>query len=440
MKRLVLLLGILGLVGCVNFEWRGSMLPHLGINREGSVIAIQSVGESPQLRKVSSDWPQFRGPNRDGVAPTQKTEINWSKAPLLRWRVTAGEGHSSIITFDQSVITMEQDGPEEVVIARSLEDGETLWRHAVKTRWGDFMSGVGPRSTPTLHSGMLYALFTDGSLVCLQADSGKPLWKIKVVKDEPEFPEWGLSCSPLVWNDLVIVTPGGENGATRAYQTDSGKLAWSSDLHGEGVYMSPSILNLLGKEHLITAVSGKIAFLDPRFGTTSWVGSWKIFLNNAQIAQPLALSKDSFLLSAGYGKGSERWSVKPGESDLLVIDTTWRSKNLKSKFSNPVLSDGFIYGFNENSFTCLDASDGGLKWRGSKYGYGRVVLAEDKLLILGNTGVLSVVEANPEKFVEVYSGQLLSNARCWNGPALVNGYLLARNGKEIACFDWAKLK
>ena len=98
------------------------MLPHLGITGKESEIVSQPVGESPQLRNVSSGWPQFRGPNRDGVAPTQKTEINWSKAPLLRWRVSAGEGHSSIITFGQSVITMEQDGTEELVIARSLKD------------------------------------------------------------------------------------------------------------------------------------------------------------------------------------------------------------------------------------------------------------------------------------------------------------------------------
>ena len=142
--------------------------------------------------------------------------------------------------------------------------------------------------------------------------------------------------------------------------------------------------------------------------------------------------------SAGYGRGSERWTFKPASGKTYSIETAWKSKNLKSKFSNPVLKDGFIYGFNENSFTCLDASDGQLKWRGNKYGYGRVLLAGDKLVILGSTGALSVVEANPEKFVETYSGQLLGEARCWNGPALVGGYLLARNGSEIACFDWAK--
>ena len=414
------------------------MLPHFEMKGRESVLATQTSESETALRSVPTHWSQFRGPERDGIAPPQGIELNWSASPVLRWKVPAGEGHSSIITFGQSVITMEQDGPDELIVARSLDDGKTLWKYALKTRWGDFMSGVGPRSTPTLADGKLYALFSDGSLVCLEAGSGKPLWKTKTVGEKHEFPEWGLSCSPLVWKDLVIVTPGGDQGAVQAFQTGSGKPVWKSAFQGEGVYLSPSALTLLDTEQLITAVSGKVASLDPGTGETLWESPWKIFLNNAQIVQPLALSEDSFLLSAGYGKGSERWTLKPGSDGACLIETAWKSKNLKSKFSNPVLKDGFIYGFNENSFTCLDASDGQLKWRGNKYGYGRVLLAGDKLVILGNTGVLSVVEANPEKFVEVYSGQLLGDARCWNGPALVGGYLLARNGTEIACFDWAK--
>jgi outer membrane protein assembly factor BamB len=432
------LLCLAALMGCVSMEWRGSMIPHFGIKGKEQSRDNQPEEKRSRLRSVSVDWSQFRGPTRKGIAPVQGVALNWGSPPVLRWKVSAGEGHSSIITYGQSVITMEQDGQEELVIARSLDDGKTLWKQAVQTRWGDFMSGVGPRSTPTLHAGKLFALFTDGSLVCLEADSGKRLWETKIVGDEHEFPEWGISCSPLVWNDLVIVSPGGEKGAASAYQAETGKLIWRSDFHGKGVYLSPIIIDLLGAKHLIVGAVGKIAGLDPATGETQWEKPWKIFLNNAQIAQPLALSNDSFLLSAGYGKGAECLTVTHGSGELYAIDTAWKSKNLKSKFSNPVLKDGFIYGFNENSFTCLDASDGKLKWRGSKYGYGRVLLVDDKLVILGNTGILSVVEANPKKFVEIYSGQLLSNARCWNGPALVGGYLLARNGDEIACFDWAK--
>ena len=438
MRRLALLAGLALFTGCVSMEWRGSMIPHLEIDgddgREPKPVALNRGA----LRPTEPGWPQFRGPARDGVTPAQGVEPDWSSAPRARWRVPVGEGHSSVILSGQSVFTMEQDGEEELVTARSLDDGEILWKYGMRTRWGDFMSGVGPRSTPTFHAGRLYALFTDGSLVCLEADSGKLLWKTKIIQEGYEFPEWGLSCSPLVWKGLVIVTPGGEKGAARAYHSGSGKPAWVSDFHGEGVYLSPCIINLLGRDQLVTAVSGRIAFLEPLSGRTNWEAPWKIFLNNAQIAQPLALPGNAFLLSAGYGKGSEGLAVSAGKEEPYLVKTAWRSKNLKSKFSSPVLKDGFVYGFNENSLTCLDASDGELKWRGRKYGYGRVLLAGDKLVILGNTGILSVVEANPEKFMETYSGQLLSDDRCWNGPALAGGYLVARNGLEIACFDWAK--
>ena len=155
------------------------MIPHFEIKEGKQPPDSQPDGKRSKLRIVSFDWPQFRGPNRDGIAPDQRIDFNWEDSPALRWKIQAGEGHSSIVTIGQSVITMEQDGKDELVIARSLDDGKTLWKHAVKTRWGDFMSGVGPRSTPTIADGKLYALFTDGSLVCLEAGSGKPLWETK---------------------------------------------------------------------------------------------------------------------------------------------------------------------------------------------------------------------------------------------------------------------
>ena len=128
-----------------------------------------------------------------------------------------------------------------------------------------------------------------------------------------------FSCSPLIWKDLVIVTPGGEQGVVQAFQADSGKTAWKSALHGEGVYLSPSALTLLDTEQLITAVSGKIASLDPATGNILWEHPWKIFLNNAQIVQPLALSEDSFLLSAGYGKGPNVGPSSPRRAGLVRL-------------------------------------------------------------------------------------------------------------------------
>ena len=161
------------------------------------------------------------------------------------------------------------------------------------------MSGIGPRSTPTLSQGKIYALFSNGRLSCVDANNGETIWNTQTVGADYDFPEWGLSASPLVWNGLIILNPGGDNSAVQAYAKDSGDLIWTSSLHGRGVYMSPDILSLLGEDHLVVALEGKIAGLNPHNGDTLWEKPWKIFLNNAQIVQPIAISENSFLLAAG---------------------------------------------------------------------------------------------------------------------------------------------
>jgi len=419
-------------------DWRGGMIPHIGISKEDSTKSQPIINNPVSLRENSTQWNQYRGPNRDGHIPAQGVAINWKEKPSILWKVPAGAGHSSVLIGEQTIFTLEQSGDRETLFARNLSNGKEKWKLAQQTKWDDMMSGTGPRSTPTLLDGKLYTLFSNGVLCRVNAKSGKLEWKTKTVDPDYEFPEWGISCSPLIWNELIILNLGGEKGAVRAYSINDGKLAWESDLSGKGVYISSSILKLLGENHLLAAVEGKIAGLNPKNGKTLWEKPWKIFLNNAQIAQPIALSKNSFLLAAGYGKGAECWNLSKGANNEYLIETTWKSKNLKAKFSNPVLKDGYLYGLSENLLVCLEAKTGDLKWRGKKYGYGRILVSEDKLLVLGNTGILSVVEADPNKFRELFSEQTLSNARCWNGPAFADGYFVAMNGEELACFDWVQ--
>ena len=424
--------------GCVNMEWRGGMIPHVGLSKDAPANKQTIVNESVALRRFPAIWNQYRGPNRDGHIPAQGVDLNWEEKPKALWKVPAGAGHSSVLIAEETVYTLEQSGDRETLFARNLSNGKEKWKVAQQTKWDDMMIGTGPRSTPTLLDGKLYTLFSNGVLCRVNAKSGKLEWETKTVEANYEFPEWGISCSPLIWNELIILNLGGEKGAVRAYSINDGKLAWESDLSGKGVYISSSILNLLGENHLLAAVEGKIAGLNPKNGKTLWEKSWKIFLNNALIAQPIALSKNSFLLAAGYGKGAECWTFTKETNGNYQIETTWKSKNLKAKFSNPVLKNGHLYGLSENLLVCLEAKTGELKWRGKKYGYGRILVSKNKLLILGNTGVLSIVEATPTEFKEVFSEQILSDSRCWNGPALAGGYFVAMNGEEIACFDWAR--
>ena len=435
-NHLFISLSVLLFNGCVIMEWRGGMIPHVGLSKDIPTDRQTIVNDRVSLRQHSSQWNQYRGPNRDGHIPEQGVALNWENKPKALWKVPAGPGHSSVLVAEQTVYTLEQSGERETLFARNLSNGKEKWKVAQQTKWDDMMSGTGPRSTPTLLNGKLYTLFSNGVLCRVNAKSGKLEWETKTVEANYEFPEWGISCSPLIWNELIILNLGGEKSAVRAYSINDGNLVWESDLSGKGVYISSSVLTLLGEDHLLAAVEGNIAGLNPKNGKTLWEKPWKIFLNNAQIAQPIALSKNSFLLAAGYGKGAECWNISRLTNGKYLIETSWKSKNLKAKFSNPVLKNGYLYGLSENLLVCLEAKTGELKWRGNKYGYGRILVSKDKLLILGNTGVLSIVEATPDQFKEVFSEQLLSEVRCWNGPALASGYLVAMNGEELACFDW----
>ena len=435
-NHLFISLSVLLFNGCVIMEWRGGMIPHVGLSKDIPTDRQTIVNDRVSLRQHSSQWNQYRGPNRDGHIPEQGVALNWENKPKALWKVPAGPGHSSVLVAEQTVYTLEQSGERETLFARNLSNGKEKWKVAQQTKWDDMMSGTGPRSTPTLLNGKLYTLFSNGVLCRVNAKSGKLEWETKTVEANYEFPEWGISCSPLIWNELIILNLGGEKSAVRAYSINDGNLVWESDLSGKGVYISSSVLTLLGEDHLLAAVEGNIAGLNPKNGKTLWEKPWKIFLNNAQIAQPIALSKNSFLLAAGYGKGAECWNISRLTNGKYLIETSWKSKNLKAKFSNPVLKNGYLYGLSENLLVCLEAKTGELKWRGNKYGYGRILVSKDKLLILGNTGALSIVEATPDQFKEVFSEQLLSDVRCWNGPALASGYLVAMNGEELACFDW----
>lgn len=421
-------------------EWRGGMIPHFGFSKDITPNDERARDfYQPALRDTSENWNQFRGPERNGHIPVQSVFMDWTKPPKTRWSTSCGLGHSSIITSGKLAITMEQDQDHEILIARSFDDGAEVWRLAEKTKWHDMLSGTGPRSTPTLHKGKIYALFSNGRLSCVEASTGKAEWNMRVIQNDYEFPDWGLSISPLIWKDMIILSLGGESAAVVAYSIDSGEQIWKSEVSGKGVYLSPEVLRLLSEDHLLVSVVGKIVSLDPKNGKTLWEKPWKIFMNNVQIVQPIAVSNDSIIVAAGYGKGAECFTIaRDEESKKYRVQSSWKSKDLKAKFSNPILKDGYLYGLSENLLVCLEAKTGKLMWRGKKYSYGRILLVDQNLILLGHSGVLSVIDATPEEFREISSRQLLSNARCWNGPAFVNGYLLARNGEQIACFDFGK--
>ncbi len=402
--------------------------------KTGSANASDPSPAAPSPGKPH--WPAFRGSRGDSIYTEQPILTNWPReGPPRLWRKLVGGGHSSFAVANNLAFTIEQQEKNEVISAFSTATGSAQWTHPYTAKFGEIFGGIGPRTTPTWDDGLLYALGAEGHLHCMHARSGKLLWKKNLMTENgAEVPHWGVSASPFVYKDTLIITPGGkEDNAIVALNKKTGEKVWSA-LNGVQTYSTPVLFNLLGREQLIVSLKEKMAAINPNDGKLLWSHPWKIFMNNYNIAQPTRLADDIVLISAGYGKGAEAFRII-SESGSMRTESLWKSKSLKTKFSSPTFWKGHLYGLNENRLVCLDAKDGSLKWRGDKYGYGQIIAASGHLIILGDAGDLALVEMNPDKFVEKANFKALKGGRTWNYPALANGLLFVRNSYEMACFD-----
>jgi len=452
---------ILGLITCLFLvlwivstkfiEWRGGGIPKLVWSKSGPNIsklkeqrktdAIKSSGISLSNHGNATNpyWSNFRGPNGEGIYTEQPILTNWSKeGPPLLWRKLIGGGHSSFSIANGLAFTLEQQAGNEIISAFSVETGVAQWAHEYNAKFEEYFGGIGPRTTPTWDDGRLFALGAKGHLHCLDAKSGELFWeKNLMTENEAEVPYWGVSASPFIYKDTVIITPGGNaENAIVALKKKTGEKVWSV-LSGVQTYSTPTLFNLLGKEQLIVSMKETISAINPNNGKLLWSHPWRIFTNNYNIAQPTQLTDDIVLVSAGYGTGAEAFRII-NEGGFMHTESLWKSKSLKTKFSSPVFWEGHLYGLNENRLVCLDAKDGSLRWRGDKYGYGQLIAASGHLIILGDAGDLVLVEMNPSKFVEKANFKALQGGRTWNYPALANGLLFVRNSYEMACFDVRK--
>tara|TARA_B100001741_G_scaffold84014_2_gene68276 strand:+ start:877 stop:2184 length:1308 start_codon:yes stop_codon:yes gene_type:complete len=428
-------------------EWRGSAIPKLVWNKSGSQYDKVNKERKTQT-PISSDkvdinksfkapyWTSYRGPNSEGIYKEQTISTNWPKeGPKVVWRKLIGDGHSSFSIAKGLAFTIEQHDENEVIAAFSVKTGEIKWKYEYPARFEEYFGGVGPRSTPTWNKDRIYALGAKGQLNCLDANSGKVLWQQNIIEEnKSEVPYWGVSTSPFIYKDSVILSPGGQNdNAIIALNADSGKVIWKKH-NGNQVYSTPTLFNILNEEQLIVALEGKILSINPNNGELLWSHKWKIYVNNHNIAQPAQLNDDTLLVTAGYGTGAEAFQIIR-DGGKMRTKILWKSKLLKTKFSSAIYWDGFIYGLNESRLVCLNAKDGSLKWRGNNYGYGKIVAASGHLIILGDSGDLALVEMNPNTFSEKIEFKALEGGRTWNYPALSNGLLFIRNSNEMACFD-----
>lgn len=402
------------------------------------------------LTAKPDDVPAYRGTARDGVMPPQRLVRDWSTPPREVWRQPVGGGYAGFVIANGFLVTIEQRRDQEVVACYEAATGKEVWTRGWKTRFSEALGGDGPRATPTIAHGDVFALGAKGRLVCLNGSDGAEKWSHDLLAGNDNL-LWGMSGAPLVVDDLVIVNPGVQSSAAqgtalRAYNRKSGQLVWQAGNQPTG-YCSPQLATLGGVKQVLIFDGHGLAGHELVGGKELWRTEWKT-MQGINVAQPIVLGPDTVCIAAGYNVGGGVFKIaKNGEK--WTATPVWKGKSsvMRWKFSSGVRrktdAGDFAFGLNDGHLECVDLKSGKAMWKdenrprvGEGFGFGQIVLSDDLIVGITDKGELVLVEANPESFNELGRVMALPKGpKTWNIPLLAGGRVYVRNEEEMACYD-----
>lgn len=400
---------------------------------------VQQLSGAPTTAS-SDDFPEFLGPGRKNFVSNVRLDGNWLEhPPQLLWRKPLGLGWGSFAVASGRALTQEQRGDDELVVCYDLRSGAPLWAHTNQARFSESFGGVGPRATPTIVDRQVFAIGGTGILDCLDLNSGTLRWSRSVLKEsnQPNL-QWGKSSSPLVFDDLVVVTGGQSAGPTvLAYKRSSGEPVWSVGTDNAS-YASPILATLNNQRQIVSLNATDIMGIEPASGKVLWSYTWAPKSKFPRCAQPVVVGENRIFFSAGYGLGSGVISVKPSNGGTWEVREEWVAKTMKTQFNNVSVKDGYVYGIDDGFLACVDVASGARKWKDGRFGSGQSLLVDSYLLVQNETGRVALVDAKPESFNQIATLDALSS-KTWNNPVVAAPYLLVRNDQEAACYELPRL-
>ena len=390
----------------------------------------------------AGDWAQFLGPDRNGVSAETGLVTAWPPSgPKIVWRTPLGVSMSGVAVANGSAWTMFQDENNQYVACLNAADGKERWRTAVAPMYENGM-GNGPRSTPTVVDDKVYAFTGEGILVALKAADGKQLWSIDVPKSLSGKPnEYGVSCSPIVTEEHVIVHSGTKTAAVAAFGIADGKLAWKAG-SGNAGYSSPVIMKLGGQPQIVSLTGTGAVGLDPASGKVQWSYSFPTEYD-CNTASPVQIDEEHILISAGENHGSVVLAVKsdkPSGKAEEVWSSLGKDSQLRAEWQTPVIHEGHLYGLDNSgsagpitNLVCIRLEDHKTVWQKNRFGKSNLILADGKLFLTTMAGEVVIVEATPKEFHELGRATVMETTR--QAPMIANGHLFVRDDKEVVCID-----
>ncbi len=384
--------------------------------------------------RAADDWPQWRGPNRDGVARGTGLLSSWpSDGPRVVWKAETGEGYSSPIVAGGRVFLLVQQGENEAVVCRDAGDGRELWRHAYPARFHNAEAGTGPHSTPAVAGDCVYTVGATGKFHCLDVRTGTVRWVHDLLAEfQVTNQEYGVSFSPLIEGNRVVTMPGGPNGSSVvAFDRIDGRLVWKA-LDDRAGYSSPVAATLAGRRQVVCLTAESVVGLAPEDGKLLWKYPWPLF-KDCNVATPVVVG-DYVFISSGYSKGCSLLEITADGGAAFHARPVYEHNRMRNHFSTSVIYGDHLYGFDDFFLAAMDLRTGKVLWKERGFGKGTLLAADGRLIILGDNGRLVLADASPVEFRERARCKLL-HGRCWTMPALAGGKLYIRDEKSILCLD-----
>jgi outer membrane protein assembly factor BamB len=384
---------------------------------------------------AAADWPQWRGVNRDAVSPETGLLGRWPESgPKVLWRTEVGAGFSSVSVSAGKLYTMWDEEKTQFLLCLDARTARELWRLKIGAAFNNYY-GNGPRSTPLIDGKTVFAVGTGGRLVAANKDTGELLWKHDLATEfEAALPSYGYSSSPMVSGDKLVIEAGGKQAAFMAFDKKTGKPVWSSE-NDQPAYSSPIEISVGGVRQIVFWSAHGLHSVSAKDGKVLWRFAWETFCpvsgDPLNTGTPIFVAPDRIYIASGSGAALLRLVL--GDKKFKV-ETLWENDEMRSDVNTSLLLAGHIYGFDRGTLKCLDVKTGEIKWAARGFQRGSLIAADGKLIVLGEQGKLALVEADPDRFVEHASAQVLEG-RNWTSPSLAGGKLYLRNHEEMVCLD-----
>ena len=384
--------------------------------------------------RAPDDWPQWRGPNRDGRSAEKGLLKTWpSSGPPLAWKAAgAGEGYSSFATAGGRLYTLGARGNQEFVIAFDAATGKQVWATQHGRRFGNDR-GDGPRGTPTIENGRVYAFGASGDMSVLDTNSGKIIWTVNVLeKFGGSNIQWGLSESPLVLPDRILINAGGRGASVVALKKTDGSLIWKS-LDDEAGYSSAVLHEVGGVREAIFFTGQRAIGVNVNDGKLLWSYD-RVANGTANIATPL-LRGNRVFISSDYGTGAVLLELAAAGGGVSAKEIYFTNE-MRNHHASSILVGDYLYGFSSAILTAMQFDTGKVAWRDRSVGKGSLVFADERLYIYSEGGVVGLVQPSPEKYVEhgrftIQTGRLPT----WAHPVVSGGKLFIRDQDTIYAYD-----